>query len=193
MHPTKFHLETTQNGDCNASQFTLCASPGVIPFTTNEASQTFCREGYKVRAMGVQLNCELLVGATSTRPTFVRLILVEGARAGSLSPNDIEWSQQGVQYTDRSLFIPNQKQVKVLWDTGPIALMNQAAGSTAPTQVQFNKYVKLNKTWRYPSMDPALDPQPIAPGGCYLYAISNQPIGQGPKVDVNSRLSFKDQ
>ena len=193
MHPTKFYLRTTQNGDCNQSLFTLVGTPGIVPFPATEVENTHSREGYKIRAMGVQLNIECLVSALSTQDTFVRLILVKGMRAGNLSANDVPWTQTGVLYTDQTLFVPNQKQVSVMWDSGPLHLQKQAAGATNPSQIQFTKFVKINETWRYPSMDPALQPQPIGPGGLYLYAISNQPIGQGPKVDVNHRLSFKDQ
>jgi len=191
MKPTKFTMFRNEESDV-VNTLTTILEPSKVLMTADEADLHYKREGYKIKAMGLYLNAEILVD-TSARFTKCRLLLVRGFRAGGLTLADVGLTQPGFTYTDEYLQFVNNKNCKVIWDrTYSVENSTAAIPGTAHPIVNISKYFRLNETWRYPSADPAFDPDPINPGSYMLIAVSNQTAGNGPKVDANMRLSFKD-
>lgn len=191
MKPTKFTMFKNEQLDVT-NTLTTILEPSQVLFTSTEADAHYKREGYKIKAMGLYLQGEILVDS-SARFTKCRLLLVRGYRAGALTLADVGLTQPGFTYTDEYLQFTNPKNCKVLWDrTFSCENSTAAIPGRAYPIVHVDKFWKLNETWRYPSADPAFSPEPINPGSYMLIAISNQTAGNGPKVDMNMRLSFKD-
>lgn len=193
MKPTKFTMFRNEDPDVDNSGLQPQLFPSDVLFTSTEADSHYKREGYKIRVMNMYMHGEFKVRNTSVNTTKLRLILVKGFRAGGLTTADIGLTQPAFVYTDEYLQFTNPKNCKVLYDhIFSLEASTAAQPAVYPETISFTKNIPINETWRYPSADPAFSPAPINPGSYMWVAISNQPSGSGPKVDLNCRLSFKD-
>lgn len=193
LKPTKFYLSKVEEVDVTNTSLNPILFPSQVLYTSTEADAHYKREGYKIRAMNAYVKGEILVGNSATRVTKLRILLVKGYRAGALTTADIALTQPLFAYSDQYLMFINPKNCKVLWDK-TFTLQNSTAATPGVSQsiASFTKNFRLNETWRYPSADPAFNPDPINPGSYQFVVISNQTAGNGPKVDLNMRVSFKD-
>lgn len=190
--PTKYHMIKNEVPDVT-NTLTALISPSQLPFSSTEAENHYKRESYKVKALNMYLQGEVLVNNSSTRPTKLRIMVLKGYRAGGLTLADMEFTQPGFVYTDQYLMFTNPKNCRVVHDkTYTLNQTSAALPAVHSGNITFKHNVRLNEIWRFPSADPAFSPDPINPGAYQVVVISNAVAGQGPKVDINCRLSFKD-